>query len=66
MSSSIRTVYAEGRFDVYDGELHIIHQPFKPTDTGSQDPWPSEEEAMAWWDEQKATYMASKTENTEE
>lgn len=60
--SNIRTVYAAGRFDVFDGERHLIHQPFKPTDTGSQDPWASEEEALAWWDEQKVRYE----ENTEE
>lgn len=59
---SIRTVYADGRFDVFDGERHIIHQPFKVTDTGGQDPWDSEEQALEWWDTQKAAYTA----NTEE
>jgi hypothetical protein len=58
----IRTVYTSGTFDVYDGERHLIHQPFKPTATGSQDLWASEEEALAWWDTQKSKYE----ENTEE
>jgi hypothetical protein len=59
---SIRTVYASGRFDVFDGERHLIHQPFKVTDTGEQEPWDSEEQALAWWDTQKSAY----TTNTEE
>jgi len=59
---SIRTVYADGRFDVFDGERHIIHQPFKVSDTGAQEPWDSEEDALAWWDTQQAAYTA----NTEE
>jgi hypothetical protein len=58
---SIRTVYTNGNFDVFDGERHLIHQPFKPTDTGSQDPWASEEEALAWWEATKP-----QTTNTEE
>lgn len=57
----IRTVYTNGTFDVFDGELHLIHQPFKPTATGAQDPWADEAEALAWWDTQKSRY-----ENTEE
>ena len=59
---SIRTVYASGRFDVFDGERHLIHQPFKVTDAGEQEPWDSEEQALAWWDTHKAAY----TTNTEE
>jgi hypothetical protein len=54
-----------GRFDVFDGERHLIHQPFKVNDTGEQDPWDSEEQALAWWDTQKASYGIT-TENTEE
>ena len=50
---SIRTVYINGVFDVFDGERHLIHQPFKPTDTGSQELWASEEEALAWWESTK-------------
>jgi len=50
---SIRTVYNNGVLDVFDGERHLIHQPFKPTDTGSQDLWASEEEALAWWEATK-------------
>jgi hypothetical protein len=65
MSNSIRTVYASGRFDVFDGERHMIHQPYKINDTGEQDPWDSEEQALAWWDTQKASYGIT-TENTEE
>ena len=49
---SIRTVYTNGILDVFDGERHLIHQPFKPTMTGSQDPWANEEEALAWWSAQ--------------
>ena len=56
---SIRTVYADGRFDVFNGERHIIHQPFKPSSEGIQEPWNSEEEALAWWDTQKAAYTAT-------
>jgi hypothetical protein len=63
--SNIRTVYASGRFDVFDGDRQLIHQPFRPTATGSQDPWDSEEQALAWWDTQKASYGVT-TENTEE
>jgi hypothetical protein len=59
---SIRTEYINGVFDVYDGERHLIHQPFKPTATGSQELWADEAEALAWWDTQKARYE----ENTEE
>ena len=66
MSNSIRTVYLEGRFDVFYGERHLIHQPFKPTDTGSQDPWDSEEQALAWWSEQGKSGFGITTENTEE
>lgn len=62
---SIRTVYASGRFDVFDGERHLIHQPFKPTDTGDQESWDSEEQALAWWDTQKSAYGIV-TENTKE
>jgi hypothetical protein len=58
---SIRTVYTNGILDVFDGERHLIHQPFKPTDTGSQDPWAGEEEALAWWEATKP-----QTTNTEE
>lgn len=58
---SIRTVYTNGVFDVFDSERHLIHQPFKPSDTGSQDPWANEEEALAWWETRKSNY-----ENTEE
>ena len=65
MSNSIRTVYASGRFDVFDGERHLIHQPFRVTDTGEQEPWDSEEQALAWWDTQKAAYGIV-TENTKE
>ena len=46
---SIRTIYNNGVFDVFDGDKWLIHQPFKPTDTGSQEFWNSEEEALAWW-----------------
>jgi hypothetical protein len=56
---SIRTVYASGRLDVFDGERHLIHQPFRVTDTGEQEPWDSEEQALAWWDTQKAAYTAT-------
>jgi hypothetical protein len=45
--------------DVFDGDRHLINQPFKPTDTGSQDPWTSEEEALAWWDTQKSAYITT-------
>jgi hypothetical protein len=53
---SIRTVYTSGTFDVFDGERHLIHQPFKPTADGSQNPFADEAEALAWWDTQKAGY----------
>jgi len=56
---SIRTVYTSGGLDVFDGERQLIHQPFKPSDTGLQELWASEEEALAWWDTQKAAYTAS-------
>jgi hypothetical protein len=56
---SIRTVYADGRFDVFNDERHVIHQPFKPSAEGIQEPWNSEEEALAWWDTQKAAYTAT-------
>jgi len=59
---SIRTVYANGRFDVFDGERHIIHQPYQPSATGEQEAWSSEEQALAWWATQEAAYTA----NTEE
>ena len=63
--SNIRTVYASGRFDVFDGERHLIHQPYQVNATGEQEPWDSEEQALAWWDTQKASYGVT-TENTEE
>lgn len=66
---SIRTVYANGSFDVYDDERHIIHQPFRINDTGIQEPWANEAEAMIWWETQKASYGvvdATPEENTEE
>ena len=59
---SIRTVYADGRFDVFDGERHLIHQPYKVNDTGEQEAWDSEEQALAWWDTQKAAYTTANTE----
>jgi hypothetical protein len=66
MSNSIRTVYASGRFDVFDGERHLIHQPFKVNDTGAQDPWDNEEQALAWWDKQKGAYGIASSEATTE
>ena len=56
---SIRTAYTSGGLDVFDGERQLIHQPFKPSDTGVQEPWDSEEQAMAWWDTQKSAYTAT-------
>lgn len=56
---SIRTVYTNGIFDVFDGDRHLVNQPFKPTDTGSQDPWTSEEEALAWWATQSPNYTTT-------
>ena len=56
---SIRTVYADGRFDVFDGERHLIHQPFKPSSDGIQEAWDNEEQALKWWDTQKAAYTAT-------
>jgi hypothetical protein len=43
----------------------MIHQPYKINDTGEQEPWDSEEQALAWWDTQKAAYGIV-TENTKE
>ena len=66
---SIRTEYASGSFDVYDGERHLIHQPFRITDTGAQEPWVNEAEALAWWQTQKSNYGvvdATPEENTED
>lgn len=53
---SFRVIYASGGLDVFFEEKHIINQPFKPTAEGTQNPFASEEEAMAWWDSMKAPY----------
>jgi hypothetical protein len=56
---SFRITYANGVLDVFEGELHRIHQPFKPTSTGEQELWASEEEAMAWLSTHYAEYTAT-------
>lgn len=53
---SFRIVYTSGTLDVFFEELHIINQPFAPTAEGTQYPFPSEKEAIAWWDSIKAPY----------
>jgi hypothetical protein len=53
---SFRVVYNSGMLDVFFEEKHIIHQPFQVNDTGLQELWTSEEQAVAWWDSIKAPY----------
>jgi hypothetical protein len=54
-----RITYENGVLDVFEGEIHRIHQPFKPTSTGQQEPWASEQEAMDWLATQNAEYTAT-------
>lgn len=53
---TLRTVYNSGMFDVFYEQQHIVHQPFRPTPQGTQEPFDSEQQAMAWWDTVKAAY----------
>ena len=53
---SFNVLYNNGRLDVYHGEQHVIHQPFQPSSDGSQELWPDEATALAWWDSMKASY----------
>jgi hypothetical protein len=53
---SFRVVYSSGVLDVFYEERHVIHQPFHATDTGLQEPWANEEEAVAWWNSIKEPY----------
>lgn len=34
----------------------VLAQPFKPTSTGEQESWSSEQEALDWWETQKPIY----------
>lgn len=53
---TLRTEYSAGIFDVFYEQTHIVHQPFRPTAQGTQEPFDSEEQAKAWWDTVKASY----------
>jgi|688.fasta_scaffold442073_2 hypothetical protein len=53
---SFRILYDNGRLDVYFEEKHVIHQPFQPSSDGSQELFPNEAAALAWWDSAKAPY----------
>jgi hypothetical protein len=53
MNEEYEVVFNSGVLDVYKGEQHFIHQPFKPTNDGTQEAWADEAEALAWWEENK-------------
>jgi len=55
MNEEYEVVFNGGVLDVHLGDKHVIHQPFKPTNDGTQEAWANEAEALAWWEENKPT-----------
>ena len=53
MNEEYNVVFADGVLNVYQNDRHIINQPFKPTNDGTQEAWANEAEALAWWEENK-------------
>jgi hypothetical protein len=53
MNEEYEVVFNGGVLDVHLGDKHVIHQPFKPTNDGTQEAWANEAEALAWWEENK-------------
>jgi hypothetical protein len=51
MEKNYNVVFNNGILDVYINDVHYIHQPFKPTNDGTQEAWANEAEALAWWEE---------------
>jgi len=50
------TSFNGGVFEAKIGDRIVVHQPFKPTSTGAQIAWTDEADALAWWDETKASF----------
>jgi len=50
---------------ILDGRT-IIAQPFKPTSSGEQVDWASEQEALAWWETQQSQYITGSTNISEQ
>ena len=36
--------------------LVVLEQPFKPTSTGAQEEWTTQQEALDWWNTQQSLY----------
>jgi len=53
---TITATFNNGILDVYEDTCHIIHQPFRPNDTGEQPAWANEAEALAYWDSIKSNF----------
>lgn len=50
------TSFIGGVFEAKIGDRVVVHQPFKPTSTGEQAPWENQADALAWWEENKASF----------
>jgi len=50
------TSFIGGVFEAKIGDRVVVHQPFKPTSTGEQITWTNEADALAWWEDNKASF----------